>query len=99
MADDVYDDVENIIANSDDTVNGATELPAGQVKDPSQSIYVPERGTDPNDGRGSIIVDGSEGEGSIDQPIQTTTNDDNGDDPDAERLSGDIPADERDGTQ
>jgi hypothetical protein len=51
MADDVYDDPDNILAKTDDTVDGATELPLSERGDMSQSIYVPERA---NDERGKI---------------------------------------------
>lgn len=52
--DDVYDDPDNILADEDDSVDGATELPDDEKDDLSQSIFVPEKDTTDLDDRGPI---------------------------------------------
>lgn len=52
--DDVYDDPDNILADDDDSVNGAVELPDDQKDDLSQSTFLPEKDTTDLDDRGPI---------------------------------------------
>lgn len=52
--DDVYDDPDNILADDDDDVSGAVELPDEEKDEPSQSIFVPEKDTTDLDDRGPI---------------------------------------------
>lgn len=95
-SDDVYDDPDNILANTDDTVNGASELPDGEADDPSQSIYLPEK--DPNDERGNLEeVDPSGDEAETNDEAFGDHAEDM--DPDADRLGDVNPADEQDGTE
>lgn len=53
-SDDVYDDPDNILADTDDSVDGAAELPDDEKDDPSQSIFNPEKDTTEFDDRGPI---------------------------------------------
>ncbi|HSH55582.1 MAG TPA: hypothetical protein VK983_02015 [Candidatus Limnocylindrales bacterium] len=93
-ADDVYDDPDNILADDDDTVNGAVELPQDMKDNPSQSIFLPEK--DPNDERGNLEeVDPKEGEES-DEAFSDHAEDM---DPDSNRLGDVNPEDEQDRTE
>lgn len=90
-SDDVYDDVENILADTDDTVDGATELPAGEAGDLSQSIYSPEAA---GDTRGPLDLGDAEAEY---EPGISRDNGLDAGDGDANHV-GEI-ADEQDGTE
>lgn len=94
VSNDTYDDPDNILANTKDTVAGSVELPESQKQDASQSVYVPERDT-------------SDGYGSLDEVDPTSSHElkdagedySNESDPDADALADVMPADERDGTE
>jgi hypothetical protein len=92
--DDVYDDPDNILADTDDSVDGAVELPKGEQGDLSQSIYVPERGNDP---RGRI--DELEGADDNDSYEEMTLGHPEDTDADSTRLGDVGPDEERDGSE
>jgi hypothetical protein len=93
-SDDVYDDPDNILADTDDTVAGGTELPDGEQADLSQSIYKPELG---DDDRGPIdnLEEADEGD------AHDEMSDGHPEDSDADSFhAGDVnPADEQDGAE
>jgi len=90
-SDDVYDDPDNILADTDDTVDGATELPDDEKDDPSQSIFVPELS---DDDRGSIpALDGSDDDDDDDDIGQNHPEDIN---TDSSHLGGVDTPEERD---
>jgi hypothetical protein len=93
-SDDVYDDPDNILADTDDTVNGATELPEGQADNLSQSIFKPELG---DDDRGSIPDLEAADEGAAHDEMSTTHPEDS--DSDSFHLGDVDPADEQDGAE
>lgn len=103
--DDVYDDPDNILANEDDSVSGATELPADEQDDISQSIFVPEKHTTDLDDRPPIDELEAADAGSYDvladtdPAVDKAIFNDDGLDPD-DYHPGDVePADESDGTE
>ncbi|GEM_PF-1855155 len=93
-SDDVYNDPDNILADTDDSVKGGTELPSGEQDDLSQSIYKPEFG---NDDRGPIddLEEANEGD------AEDEMSDGHPEDADSDSYrAGDVnPADEQDGTE
>ena len=102
--DDVYDDPDNILADDDDDVDGAAEIPASQKEDPSQSIYTPEKNTTPLDDRGAIDeleASDAEDKDSLDDLTDEALLDDSPADfdPDDYQLGDVNPADEQDGTE
>ncbi|HEX8182699.1 MAG TPA: hypothetical protein VF575_03795 [Candidatus Saccharimonadales bacterium] len=93
-ADEVYDDPDNILAETDDTVSGATELPGDEADDPSQSIFTPELG---DDDRGTIPeLEAADGGSKHDEADGNYPEDA---DPDSDHLGDMDPADEQDGTE
>lgn len=90
---DVYDDPDNILADTDDSVDGATELPKSESADLSQSIYTPEK-TAPGDDRGPIDeLEATDDDNDHDEMTDSHPEDA---DPDSGHLSNADPADERD---
>ena len=93
-SDDVYDDPDNILADDDDTVDGATELPESLTNNPSQSIFKPElRGDD----RGPIDELEQADEGSAHDEMSGGHPEDS--DADSFHLGDVNPMDEQDGTE
>jgi hypothetical protein len=100
-ADDVYDDPDNVLADSDDSVNGSVELPGGDEADLSQTPYLPEKDTGiEGEDRGDIDELGARND-----PESTDDSDavggaaaEDSHDPDASRLGLEVAPDERDGT-
>lgn len=102
--DDVYDDPDNILAEDDDAVNGAAELPDDETDDLSQSIFVPEKDTTDLDDRGPIDeLEASDADNADD--LDDTTDpalldeDPTELDPDSYHLGDVNPADEKDNTE
>jgi len=94
--DDVYNDPDNVLANTDDLVEGGVELPSEQTDDMSQSIYNPEK-TAPGDDRGVIPeLETANGDEAINATSQTHPEDA---DIDSSHLANVNPADEQDGTE
>ena len=93
-SDDVYTDPDNILANTDDSVDGSIELPDAQTNHPSQSIFVPERGQDV---RGRI--DELEGASEDDARNEMTNGHPEDIDTDSTHLADVDPKDEHDGRQ
>lgn len=93
-SDDVHNDPENILADTDNSVDGAVELPKSETDNPSQSIFVPERGEDV---RGRI--DELEGTDSGDAHDEMSDGHPEDMDTDSNHLSDNEPADEQDGTE
>lgn len=90
-ADDVYNDPDNILTGSD-KVEGGTELPEFQKRQLSQTPFLPEQVGDDRGVIDEIDPDTQLSEGEDpDHPAEA--------DPDADRLSGAIPPEERDGTE
>lgn len=103
--DDVYDDPDNILADDDEEVNGAAELPDDEKDDPSQSIFVPERDTTDLDDRGPIdeleAADATDDDRDLpDDTDPAILDEDPAElDPDSYHLGDVNPADEQDGTE
>lgn len=98
--DDVYDDPDNILADDDDDVSGAVELPDDQKDDPSQSIFVPEKNNTSLDDRGPID-ELEEADDSADNEVHDEMDEEYPEDTDPDSLHlGDMDtADEKDGTE
>lgn len=86
QSDDVYNDPNNILADTDDTVSGSVELSVDEEGNLSQSILTPEK-TAPGDDRGPITE------------LEPAAGNEDTTDPDSSRLSDMDPADERDGDE
>ena len=92
-SDDVYNDPDNILANTNDKFSGAVELPKSEVSDMSQSIYTPEKSA-AGDDRGPIneLEDNGGGEAGD----KTTQQHPEDTDFDGDRLSSTDLSDEKD---
>lgn len=94
MADDVYDDPENILSDDDSVDGAAPVLRDDETDEMSQTPFMPEKDTGvPGEDRGAIDELGVQND-----PYVDSQDDADAEDVDADRLGGQIPNDERDGT-